>query len=113
MDQFGWSREDTIRNLGIAMATGGITAGIIFTIAIPHTKRFDNRKILIFCGIIPFIIGKLVILPMGDTYPPRIHNETNHDGRNSIQYYYEDWLKVIMVLISNHIIAFNNFYCYP
>ena len=42
MDQFGWSREDTIRNLGIAMATGGITAGIIFTIAIPHTKRFDK-----------------------------------------------------------------------
>ena len=82
MDQFGWSREDTIRNLGIAMATGGITAGLIFTIAIPHTKKFDNRKTLLFCGIIPFIISKLVILPMGDTYPPFVHNETNHDGNN-------------------------------
>ena len=82
MDQFGWSREDTIRNLGIAMATGGITAGLIFTIAIPHTKKFDNRKTLLFCGIIPFIISKLVILPMGDTYPPFVHNETNHDGND-------------------------------
>ena len=107
MDQFGWSREDTIRNLGIAMATGGITAGIIFTIAIPHTKRFDNRKILIFCGIIPFIIGKLVILPMGNTYPPRIHNETNHDGKNSLQHFSQDWLK----LYKNNGIDFKSYYC--
>ena len=81
MDQFGWSREEAIRYLGIAMATGGITAGLIFTIAIPHTKRFDNRKTLILCGVIPFIVSKLVILPMGNTYPPRIHNETNDDGK--------------------------------
>ena len=80
MDQFGWSREEAIRYLGIAMATGGITAGFIFTLAIPHTKKFDNRNTLILCGIIPFIISKLVILPMGNTYPPRIHNETNDDG---------------------------------
>ena len=81
MDQFAWSREEAIRYLGIAMATGGVTAGLVFTTVIPLTKRFDNRKILLFCGIIPFIVGKLVILPMGNKYP-QIANTTISDGKS-------------------------------
>ena len=81
MDQFAWSREEAIRYLGITMATGGITAGIVFTTVIPLTKRFDNRKILLFCGIIPFLIGKLVILPMGSTYPQMKENVTITEGK--------------------------------
>ena len=84
MDQFAWSREEAIRYLGIAMATGGITAGLVFTTVIPLTKRFDNRKILLFCGVIPFIIGKLVILPMGNTYPKMKENITNALGKVEI-----------------------------
>ena len=81
MDQFAWSREEAIRYLGITMSTGGITAGIVFTTVIPLTKRFDNRKILLFCGIIPFLIGKLVILPMGSTYPQMKENVTITEGK--------------------------------
>ena len=81
MDQFAWSREEAIRYLGIAMATGGITSGVIFTTVIPLTKRFDNRKILLICGLIPFLIGKLVILPMGTTYPQLKNSTTITDGK--------------------------------
>ena len=80
MDQFAWSREEAIRYLGIAMATGGVTAGVIFTTVIPLTKRFDNRKILLICGLVPFLIGKLVILPMGTTYP-KIKNKNITNGK--------------------------------
>ena len=79
MDQFAWSREEAIRYLGIAMATGGVAAGLVFMTVIPLTKKYDNRIVLLVFGLIPFLVGKLVILPMG-TNKPIIANVTNING---------------------------------
>ena len=85
MDQFAWSRDEAIRYLGIAMATGGVAAGLVFMTVIPLTKKFDNRIVLLFFGLIPFLVGKLVILPMG-TSKPLIANVTNINGE-----YHKQW----------------------
>ena len=85
MDQFAWSREEAIRYLGIAMATGGVAAGLVFMTVIPLTKKFDSRIVLLFFGLIPFLVGKLVILPMG-TSKPLIANVTNINGE-----YHKQW----------------------
>ena len=85
MDQFAWSREEAIRYLGIAMATGGVAAGLVFMTVIPLTKRYDSRIVLLFFGLIPFLVGKLVILPMG-TSKPLIANVTNINGE-----YHKQW----------------------
>ena len=90
MDQFAWSREEAIRYLGIAMATGGVAAGLVFMTVIPLTKKFDNRIVLLFFGLIPFLVGKLVILPMG-TNKPIIANVTNINGK-----YYKHWKRQIL-----------------
>ena len=81
MDQFAWSREDTIRYLGINMAAGGIAAFVCFTTILPLTKRFDSRIILLVGGLIPFAIGKLVMIPMGNEYPQMYQNITHNDGK--------------------------------
>lgn len=81
MDQYAWSREEAIRYLGITMATGGIVAGVCFTTVVPLTKRFDSRVVLLGAGIIPFIVAKLVILPIGNEYPQMYQNITHDDGK--------------------------------
>ena len=89
MDQFAWSREEAIRYLGIAMATGGVAAGLVFMTVIPLTKKYDNRIVLLVFGLIPFLVGKLVILPMG-TNKPIIANVTNINGK-----YHKDYPRQI------------------
>ena len=69
MDQWAWSRQEAVRYLGINMACAALVGVTCFGCVGPLAKRFDDRKLLIFVGIIPLIIGKMVMLPMGDEYP--------------------------------------------
>ena len=69
MDQWGWSRQEAVRYLGINMACGALVGVTCFAFIGPLAKRFDDRKLLIFVGLIPLIIGKVIILPMSNEYP--------------------------------------------
>ena len=69
MDQFAWSRQEAVKYLGINMACGALVGVTTFAVIGPLAKRFDDRKLLIFCGLIPLIIGKAIMLPMGSEYP--------------------------------------------
>ena len=69
MDQFAWNREQAVRYLGINMACAALVGVVCFASIGPLAKRFDDRKLLIFVGFIPLIIGKVIMLPMGKEYP--------------------------------------------
>ena len=69
IDQWGWSQEDAIFYLGITMAAGGILSGLCFATIGPLSKRFDERFLLLFAGIVPMIIGRVIMFPMGSEYP--------------------------------------------
>lgn len=79
MDQWGWSREEAVRYLGITMAAGGLIGGTCFALIGPLAKRFDERKLLVFAGLVPLVVGKIVVLPMGREYPPIYQNVTIGD----------------------------------
>ena len=51
------------------MACGALVGVTCFGLIGPMAKRFDDRKLLIFVGLIPLIIGKAVMIPMSSTYP--------------------------------------------
>jgi hypothetical protein len=51
------------------MACGAIVGVTCFAMIGPLAKRFDDRKLLIFAGLIPLIIGKVIMIPMSSKYP--------------------------------------------
>ena len=69
MDQWAWTRQQAVRYLGINMACGALVGVTCFGCIGPLAKKFDDRKLLIFIGLIPLIIGKIVLIPMGSGKP--------------------------------------------
>jgi len=59
MDQFGWSSKQAVRNLGIAMTISSTFSIFLFFSVGYLSRRFDERKLLVFCGIIPMLIGRV------------------------------------------------------
>ena len=67
--QWGWSQEDALAYLGVIMAVGGVLSGLCFATIGPLAKIFDERVLLLFAGITPMIIGRVIMFPMGSKYP--------------------------------------------
>ena len=67
--QWGWSQEDALAYLGVIMAVGGVLSGLCFATIGPLAKIFDERALLLFAGITPMIIGRVIMFPMGSEYP--------------------------------------------
>ena len=69
MDMWAWSRQEAVRNLGIQMACGALVGVTCFGLVGPLAKRFDDRKLLIFVGLIPLIFAKAIMIPMSNEKP--------------------------------------------
>lgn len=76
IDQWGWTEEDAVLYLGIILASGGVLSVFFFGSIGPLSKRFDERLLLIFTGITPMLISRLLMFPMGSEKPPYIGNYT-------------------------------------
>jgi len=72
IDQFGWSHETAITNVGLTMIISSIVSTSIFFL-IPHlAKKIDERILLVGFGIVPMTIGRLFFFPFyGDSPPMR------------------------------------------
>ena len=75
-DNFGWSNKDAILYLGITLASGGVLSLFCFGSIGPLSRRLDERLLLIFVGILPLIISRLFMMPMGSESPPLNVNAT-------------------------------------
>ena len=76
MDQFAWSRQFAVQNLGITMSVGGVFGGIVFSFVGLLSKRFDERKLLITLGFVPLILSKIIYMPMASYHPQMYGNFT-------------------------------------
>ena len=81
MDMWAWSKEEAVRYMGITMAVGGIIGAACFGTIGPLAKRIDERNLLIFFGIVPMIIAKLIVIPVGSELPLMSSSTTNINGR--------------------------------
>ena len=68
IDQWGWSNQEAITNLGITMACGGILSGFCFALIVPLSKKFDERILLLVAGLVPMILGRVCMFPLGNDY---------------------------------------------
>jgi len=64
MDMWGWSDEEAIANMGWTMMGAGGCTLVVFCLIGPLSKRFDERLLLFLLGIIPMILGRVVMFPI-------------------------------------------------
>ena len=84
MDNFGWTEQDTVMYFGIMMACNGFATLLLFLSVGPMCKRFDERKLMIFVGVLGFMIGRFFCLPIpGFPLPPLKPDHTGIVGRSS------------------------------
>lgn len=75
MDQFSWTKSEALYYMGILMSIGAVIACITFLLINPLCKRFQEVKVMIWCGFLFMVLGRAVYIPW-DTNVPQIYNET-------------------------------------
>jgi len=71
MDQWGWQPQQAIQNMGFIIMGAGAISVVVFGLIGPLSKRFDERKLLLTCGILPMILGRIIMFPIpGQPHPP-------------------------------------------
>jgi len=76
MQQLGWEESESIRNLGIIMAVGAVVSLICYASVPILTKKFDERLIYIFCGLVPMFLARILVLPIpGQPTPDMLYSE--------------------------------------
>jgi hypothetical protein len=86
MDQWGWIASDAIQKMGfMIMGAGGISvvafacigplsrrSGSLQSLSVtPTSIRFDERVLLVVLGMVPMILGRIVMFPIpGQPSPP-------------------------------------------
>jgi len=109
MDQWGWEPQVAISNMGfIIMGAGAITL-VVFGLIGPLSKRFDERKLLIVCGILPMILGRVIMFPIPGRPNPPIKQNINCLG-NQV---WNPALGVCQAPISNQTQGVELFLLYP
>ncbi|KAK8407280.1 hypothetical protein O3P69_002084 [Scylla paramamosain] len=62
-DQYAWSDNQAQVVVGVALMVGGLLASVVFPFSGFLSRKFDERKVLLFGGFIPMIMGMLLFLP--------------------------------------------------
>ncbi|XP_015174323.1 PREDICTED: major facilitator superfamily domain-containing protein 8 [Polistes dominula] len=71
MDQFAWSKTESLYYLGLLMSIGGVIACITFAMIGPICKKIAERKLMLWGGFLFMVIGRLFCIPWGPD-PPKI-----------------------------------------
>lgn len=73
MDQFAWSKSESLKYTGILISVGAIIS-IITSLAIPHlSKRFSEVKIMVWGGFFFMALGRAIYIPYNNA-PPIIYD---------------------------------------
>ncbi|XP_050512598.1 major facilitator superfamily domain-containing protein 8 [Diabrotica virgifera virgifera] len=73
MDQFAWSKSESLWYMGILMSVGAVVAIMTFASIAPLSRRFSEIKIMIWFGFFLMVLGRFSMIPFsGDT--PKIYD---------------------------------------
>ncbi|XP_076752228.1 CLN7/MFS domain-containing 8 isoform X2 [Xylocopa sonorina] len=71
MDQFAWSKKESLYYMGILLSIGALVSCITFVMIEPLCKRFNERKVMLCGGFLFMVIGRILYIPWGPD-PPKI-----------------------------------------
>lgn len=69
MDQFAWTKAQSLKYMGILMSVGAFLAIITFAGITPLSRMFSEVKVLIWGGFLFMVIGRVLYIPWGDEPP--------------------------------------------
>ncbi|XP_034949228.1 major facilitator superfamily domain-containing protein 8 [Chelonus insularis] len=69
MDQFAWTKKESLYYIGLLLSIGAIIACVMFIIIGPLCRKFAERKIMIWVGFFFMLIGRIVCIPWGTDTP--------------------------------------------
>lgn len=78
MEQFAMLKKDALRNISLLTAVGAVISCISFILLGPLSKRFDERKILIWGSFFLMVLGRIAYFPWSDELPQIKYNETSY-----------------------------------
>ncbi|XP_042862664.1 major facilitator superfamily domain-containing protein 8-like [Penaeus japonicus] len=84
IDLYAWTDEKAITVVGIGLSIAGALSVIMFAMTSFLTRKFDERKVFIFIGLVPLTVAMLIHFPMGNTYP-KMQNCTSHDDGSELE----------------------------
>ncbi|XP_076280728.1 CLN7/MFS domain-containing 8 [Lasioglossum baleicum] len=84
MDQFGWSKKESLYYMGLLMSVGAIVSCITFVMIEPLCKRFNERKVMLWGGFFLMIIGRILYIPWGPDPPPIAYEPLFDNGTTDI-----------------------------
>ncbi|XP_055855340.1 major facilitator superfamily domain-containing protein 8 isoform X1 [Episyrphus balteatus] len=71
MDQFAWSKEQSLWYMGILLSVGAVIACVTFVAIKPLCKMFREEYVLIWGGFSLMVLGRVLYIPWGSG-PPKI-----------------------------------------
>nr|XP_023023501.1 major facilitator superfamily domain-containing protein 8 [Leptinotarsa decemlineata]XP_023023502.1 major facilitator superfamily domain-containing protein 8 [Leptinotarsa decemlineata] len=73
MDQFAWSKSESLWYMGILMSVGAVLSIATFASITPLCRKFSEVKIMIWGGFFFMVLGRLSFIPLsGD--PPQVYD---------------------------------------
>ncbi|XP_063909140.1 major facilitator superfamily domain-containing protein 8 [Zophobas morio] len=75
MDQFAWSKADSLKYMGILMSVGAVLAIITFASISPLCKKFSEVKVMIWGGFLFMVLGRAIYIPFNNDPPVMYDSE--------------------------------------
>jgi ceroid-lipofuscinosis MFS transporter 7 len=89
MDQFAFTRKETLYWNSILVGCGAFVSCIIFCLLPRVCKIFKEVDVLIWAGLLVMTLGKLFYIPFGDD-PLKLAAERNYTMPNGTVAFYDD-----------------------
>jgi len=83
IQQFGWSPEKAIKNLGLTMAISSVVTSTIFFNIPRLARKIDERILLIGPGVALYTVGRFLFFPFGGPVAPMLEHGciSSEDGQ--------------------------------
>ncbi|KAF7271162.1 CLN7/MFS domain-containing 8 [Rhynchophorus ferrugineus] len=69
MDQMGWSKKESLWNMGVIMSVGAMISIVTFASISPLSKRFSEVKLMVWIGFLSVFISNMIFIPYSGPTP--------------------------------------------
>ncbi|XP_066920720.1 major facilitator superfamily domain-containing protein 8-like isoform X1 [Clytia hemisphaerica] len=83
MNEYAWTRKQTVFNTSILLSVAGVIAIICFLAIAPLEKKFGGKNVLAF-GYFLMLVGFVIYLPWGPGYPKLTHEVLNFQNGTQV-----------------------------
>jgi len=69
IEQLGYSDDEAVRSVGIVFSIGCALTAVSYAVSSPLARRITERRVLVFCGLLPLTISYVISFPYSGPTP--------------------------------------------